>query len=490
VEIECIFYDSNREKRPCTTVGTTKQSNQTPFLIIEDKDCKKLNKKGTQMEITYKMCNKNRFNYKPRSDTRIQFLQDNNVSPANWRDPIGPDECRKFTYIETSPDFCKKSRGIEIFIAGELEKEETPKYCQCYLYKRSLIKIKKPLPDCDEKQVVITEIASPFDEPEGRYIELYFEDCKGKKLPNDVTLISWKHEGDYRNLKDSLLRALQRGRVREQILPKDKKVPDNGIMVACKSQKYGIIYKSGTCDAIGGSDSPADVDGTDTIAVKTQDGIRDIFGIPGKRGRSRDLEQTVSRQDFSGGRAVRRLTAENNKSTINPSGDKWVVDEWIIKKNQSFETMDPNQWIPIPNAVLLITEIIDPMIYSPEPRFVEVYAPNSDDHDTILDKDELKLVIFQGNSIEPSWDSAIDLKIVPKNGFFVVCNKQADIMWQGACTTIIDSATGVANSDGNDQIAVVNGDKNGYYMLDIFGKIGSTGSGKILLCLLLLCDFS
>jgi hypothetical protein len=346
---------------------------------------------------------------------------------------------------------------------------------------------------CNESDVIITELASPFDALNGRYIELYFRDCKGQKLPGNVTLISWKDEGGYRNLEDSLSRALQLGRtVVEQNITAKTDVPKKGILTACRSEGTEALYGKGSCDAIGGSDSASDVDGTDTVLVRTRDGIRDIYGIPGRRrsGRNRRLEGIdLTKQDFTGGRALRRITSENNFDILNPSGDSWVFEEWEIRQNQSYRTMDPKAWEPVPEIDLVITEIVDPMLNSPVPRFVEVYAPNPDNRDKDLEGD-LKLVIFQGSSKIPDWDSAVPLDRVPQSGFFVICNRQADIFWTNSCTTIIDSTTGVVNSNGNDQIAVINGNETEYIIVDIFGKIGSSGSSEYFLSFDISCDIS
>jgi hypothetical protein len=331
---------------------------------------------------------------------------------------------------------------------------------------------------CNESDVIITELASPFDALNGRYIELYFRSCKGQKLPGNVTLISWKNEGGYRNLEDSLSRALQLGRtVVEQNITAGTDTTEKGILTACRSKRAEVLYGQGTCDAIGGSDSPSDVDGTDTVIIKTQDGIRDIYGVPGRRqrGQNRDLNEVG--QDFSGGRAVRKFTLENNLIDLRPSIDEWVFEQWEILPNQSYRTMDPKVWEPLPEINLFITEIVDPKLDSPVPRFVEVYAPDPENRDMDLEGN-LKLVIFRGSSKTPDWDSAISLEKVPTNGFFVICNQQANSFWRNACTTIINSNTGVVNSNGDDQIAVVNGSKTNYKIVDIFGKIGSSGTSE------------
>ena len=138
---------------------------------------------------------------------------------------------------------------------------------------------------------------------------------------------------------------------------------------------------------------------------------------------------------------------------------------------------------------LIITEIIDPVlpigniyIELSIPRFVELYAPIINDRSLNIADNNLKLVIYPGNAQDPDWGSAIALNDIPSDGFIVVCNSQANIYWQGKCTTVIDSVSGPTNSNGTDKVAVISGTGTNildYAMMDIFGELG-VFAGKII----------
>ena len=91
----------------------------------------------------------------------------------------------------------------------------------------------------------------------------------------------------------------------------------------------------------------------------------------------------------------------------------------------------------------------------------------------------MKLVIFHGDSVEPHWDSAVSVDYMPENGFMVVCNGAAREKFGDECALTSYHLGGPADSNGNDQIALISGDESSWYVVDIFGVVGEAGYGKI-----------
>ena len=238
------------------------------------------------------------------------------------------------------------------------------------------------------------------------------------------------------------------------------------------------MYGRGTCTLIGGLTSPANLRGTETIAIVKGNlieyNIIDMFGVPGQDG-------TESHQYFQNGRAVRNIRA------INPSPifyhEHWHVFPGKCKQQVGPEAMDINKWEddqgPICDVTIIISEIVDFDVNSVfnVPRFVELYAPRLRDRGEGINLD-LKLVIFHGLSKEPLWDSAIKINYMPESGFLVICNRAAGELYGNKCQIVSNNIAGPANSNGNDQIAIVSGDEDGWFVVDIFGVIGEDGYGK------------
>jgi len=83
-------------------------------------------------------------------------------------------------------------------------------------------------------------------------------------------------------------------------------IRDDGFFTICNSINAEQLYGRDTCTLIGGLTSPANLRGTETIAVVKGNlleyNIIDIFGVPGQLGMESD-------QYFQNGRAVRNIRA-------------------------------------------------------------------------------------------------------------------------------------------------------------------------------------
>lgn len=256
-----------------------------------------------------------------------------------------------------------------------------------------------------------------------------------------------------------------------------KEVPDDGFFVICIKNNANTIYGQNTCDYIDRrSLSPANITGVETIAIvdgdpwATSPKIIDIFGFPHRE----NVEG--SNQDFTGGRAVRKFSADK------PSGFSWDRKSWIVIHDNDTNQMDPRVWQVVtkpPETIILITEIFDPFATEPVPRFIELYVPNEEDRGSI--DDDLKLVIFRGQSDAPDWRYAFEINEVKKNsgfgdGFFVVCNDAAwNILSSTRCDAIFDFFAPAQSTKNRYQFAIVNGDQNGFFLVDVFGTIGDVG---------------
>merc|ERR550539_412581 len=146
--------------------------------------------------------------------------------------------------------------------------------------------------------------------------------------------------------------------------------------------------------------------------------------------------------------------------------DKWYVFPQCGQKVGP-EGMDINMWEdtvgPICGleATILITEIVDLDVDSyPVPRYVELYAPRKRHRGTAFNHD-LKLVIFHSDSLEPHWASAVPIDYMPESGFLVICNRAAHAAYGTECAETSLVIGGPADSNGNDQIALISGNENG-----------------------------
>lgn len=487
------------------------------FLSISKEECSI--RRSVPAKIRYRVCNDNDAPFKPiKSKNDIRFRRERSVKPDNWDNQIAARSCREHQITENI-DLCKATRVVDNEFDGIIVGQAQPNYCRCYLYKESNLDIYTPSPvarrtspptkrptfsprtrsptrnptkyptfsptrnptkyptrnptkyptqaptrnPCNLYSVIITELASPYNYPNGRYIELFFGSQCGKyKIPRDIVVVRWPKG--------------QQNPSPVTIPLKDVTIPDDGFLVICASYAANNIYGFGTCDMAPGFRTPADVEGTDTIAVvdKLPTGnlrIIDIFGYP------RRPNPDGSNQDFTGGRAVRKLPF---KQPSNP----WNPNQWYVLPGRlTPEDCDPGEWndVVLPPPVdrhLIITEIVDtPDSSGLPPRFVEIYAPRLSDRVPLFNEN-FSLVIYEGNSLSPNWNSAVPIYQVNNKGFFVVCNPAAAGVHVNLCDIVDANPESPANSDGDDQIAIVRGNRNNYKIIDIFGRIGEDGDGK------------
>jgi hypothetical protein len=326
-----------------------------------------------------------------------------------------------------------------------------------------------PPPRCDFNDLVITELASTKN-INARFIEIFFFDqkCHGLKINQDLRVEIYP-KGSYTPFNTYIpLEGL--------------KISKSGFVTICYSNQASTyaFYGLYACTDV---NQLAGVRGGDTIAV-TSDKCRqkdeciiDIFGYPGE-------DDVPSPQYIRHGRAVRKTTVTKPSKSFKPTD--WHVFPGKCGQQVGYKGMDINEWkdvqgpICAPETTVLITEIVDyhrNNEHGRAPRYVELYAPWKKDRETYLDHD-LKLVIFPRNSKDPTWSSAINIAQFPENGFLLVCNRAAYRMYAEKCGILDSLLEGPANSAGRDTIALVSGDENRYFVVDIYGKIGESSGGK------------
>jgi hypothetical protein len=480
VAIQCRYKNAAGKESNCIDRDTT---TQRPFLAIPEEECTR-----TTATISFRMCNLNdevfRFN---KTESIMKFRQET-VDEPDYYDDIPANECRTYQLLDEGIDLCKKTRVIDIGMDGSLLKEGD-NYCRCYLHRKSIVRYVSNEPSmtptstitdspsalpsmtlsnppsinlCDETKVIITELASPYDEEFGRYIELYFgRECKGKIINRNLQ-VQWI-DGSFKTLRRLRLAG--------------KKISEDGFYIICNG-RFGrnVLYGDACNEYNGGTLSIADVMGNETIAVvervMTNFVIIDMFGANGS---------SSTYQDFTNGRAVRKLSFTNPEKVWNP--DHWVVIHGNGINSVKADDLDPGIWSHVfdyPKVQLIITEISEFSNSCKDPRFIEIYVPSKEDRGILSDKN-LKLVTFNGNNTEPNWDTAIALDKVADNGFILVCNSAAHwgLYWSFniTCDFISDDISSPANSNGTDQIAIVNGNENNFLIVDLFGVIGEYGAG-------------
>jgi len=240
--------------------------------------------------------------------------------------------------------------------------KRNPNYCRCYLYKESNIAIVEEAPSsnpslnptteqslepsislnpslapsdepsealslyptitpapsanpspagCDISNVIITELAAPFDEEWGSYIKLFFgRECGGNIIRRNIRILRWLDGNEDLSTSQYRLNGLR--------------IPDDGFMFICGARYGGHLYGENGCDYFGGVSSPANVKGTETVAIVERDGMNsyntiDIYGMLDRGRTSRE-----SNQDFTGGSAVRKFTSVDPEEIWNP--DNWIED--------------------------------------------------------------------------------------------------------------------------------------------------------------------
>jgi Predicted membrane protein len=116
--------------------------------------------------------------------------------------------------------------------------------------------------------LIITELASPIDSDNARYIELYSDNCAGRTIGDDFKVVHYDG-GDGKPEP-------------EQIDLEGLVIGDDGFLVLCTTIEANIIY-DGKCDFIVGKNTPADNDGNESVAIVLETpsgelGVVDIYG--------------------------------------------------------------------------------------------------------------------------------------------------------------------------------------------------------------------
>ena len=119
--------------------------------------------------------------------------------------------------------------------------------------------------DC---HLIITELASPVNDTDARYVELFSDNCPGKPIGDNFKLVVIVAGSDIIP--------------EEGIDLKDLKIGRDGFLVLCSTPEANVTYV-GNCDYIVGKDTAVDNDGYNSIAIVLigeSDGpiIYDIYG--------------------------------------------------------------------------------------------------------------------------------------------------------------------------------------------------------------------
>jgi hypothetical protein len=126
----------------------------------------------------------------------------------------------------------------------EIVKGATPDTCDPHTWTDNI-----PATNCN---LVITEIASPSDSLNGRFVELFSDNCAGKTIGDDFELVHYGADGTL--LDDPLdLEGVTIG--------------EDGFLVLCISEEANMIYGANTCDVIIGQGTPSDNEGFETVAI-------------------------------------------------------------------------------------------------------------------------------------------------------------------------------------------------------------------------------
>jgi len=117
-------------------------------------------------------------------------------------------------------------------------------------------------------RLIITELASPVDNTDARYVELFSDNCPGKTIGDNFKLVVIVAGSDIIPEEGIDLEGMMIG--------------TDGFLVLCSTAKANVAY-GGKCDLIVGKDTAVDNDGYNSIAIVLigeSDGpiIYDIYG--------------------------------------------------------------------------------------------------------------------------------------------------------------------------------------------------------------------
>ena len=473
------------------------ESNNDPVYIGDEAKCSDGISQSITANLEMKMCNLNdsrnialitdganrtRFEFDDEIVSEGFFVRSSN-SYSNRMETNGITECKTVQFSKTL-DACDGSVTMKTVLNGNVAGNRMlDNTCNGYLERKIWLSTfirpgppgpsprptPRPTPsptpgrptqrDCDPRNAVITEVADPEGKPSGRYVEIFFDNCAGKTINDPIKVVRWPLVGSSPITTD--LQGMT--------------VPDDGFIVICAGN-------GNECDKK--RDNVGDNDGRDAVAVvEVQQGKRldhdiiDIYGVPG---------QTDGPSNFEEGRAVRNKSPESIDPTMSFDISDWTVYPGTGGSKVGPSGTDPRTWL----KPLMITEIVDDIdgkepIYSDVPRHIEIFVPYYDRFSTEVIDDDLKLVLFHGESSTPDFTTAVTLKDtkIPNNSLVVVCNKAAKdhddyIVKRGSNS---DSLCDIVASDlfdqrgklfGCDRAAIISGDQNKYSIVDMFGSLG------------------
>jgi hypothetical protein len=454
-------------------------------------------------EITLQMCNENNRPIEPYFvDTKLRplFNFDGDLLPGNdiqdgntYENVMAPGndvtQCKTIT-ISREIDPCRRFVPMSVRIYGKsLDDAGNSVICRSYMHRKIYMEkivipplvdatptlspttaqtdpdvvtsapTSSPTPEvCNAQNVVITEVADPDRERawKTRYTELYFDDCAGRVITDDIKFVRWPLSEDLVSIAYDL---------------KGTRVPDDGFLILCTHfSGFEIAFGAGKCNI---ENDVANNRGIDTVAV--------VYGTPNNTPETSDVLDIFAPDVFTDGRAVRKKPAT-------PS-DEYIPSQWIVYPGDDEKNtvppagMDPRVWL----KPIIITEITDPDMdngnadpsYDDVPRFIEMFVPNEELHGKVIE-DDLKLVLIHGSDTEPTFNPYVVLKgvEVPNDGLIVVCN---DAFFNHYDNSLCDIAkTGLFDDRGGnfgcDRAAIVRGDASSYTIVDVFGLIGTSCS--------------
>ena len=503
MKMSCTFTDDNGNQRSCIHQDST---NMLPIYIIDENECK--NKK-IRATITMSMCNDNASKQiKPKfkdEKKRPKFmfgeviLDDTNFDDVNqYSTNIAAQTCKTVTFTEDL-DTCQNSISLTEMLKGKSAQNDCYGYLERKVYMSTFISPPEVLPTpeptnvpsraptveiettaapvsafpdtCNPRDALITEVANPAGDLDVRFVEILFNDCAGRTIKDEILVVRWP-----RNFVGPPVTISLKGFT----------VPEDGFVVICAS---GISISGGICDSR--NNSVGNNDGNDAVAVvgglpddptdPSEFDIIDIYGIPNATG------VATKPFDFQNGRAVR-----NKASDPEPSGEfhntEWTIYPGENKGEVGPKGTDPRVWV----EPLIITQIVDPLTgdesepldYADVPRFIDIYVPDIDRWGEEKVGDDLKLVLFHGDSEDPDFTTAVslnDIDTIPSDGFIVVCNNAADDVYYEQhnnkktflCDLVVSELFDNREGDfGCDRAAIVHGDSTNYFIVDMFGSIG------------------
>jgi len=113
----------------------------------------------------------------------------------------------------------------------------------------------------DDCNLIITELASPVDNIDARYVEIFSDNCAGETIVDDFKLV-----------------VVEAGVSSEEGIDLEgMTIGTDGFLVICSTEEANDVYAC-QCDFIAGEDTPVDNDGDKSIAIVLYGEIHDIYG--------------------------------------------------------------------------------------------------------------------------------------------------------------------------------------------------------------------